>query len=402
MKIIHSLWTYPIRNKEKNQHNRTSGGWMSEKYHYMSWIFSNLLAKTHYPQIELFTDDYGAELLTQQIGIEYDKVHIKLNHLEKKYSPNLWAIGKMETYNLQNEPFLHIDGDVFLFDKLNIDISKTDLLCQNIDVGYPPYAKHLESIRSSFSFIPDELRIKKDKIIMAANTGVFGGTDIPFIQRYVEKAFEFLNKNDLNLINNYSLNILVEQLLLFELLGSKRIKTIFPDNDNLYNLPKVQQWHLIPHLKPFNFIHMIFGSKRNQVFCEQLELRFLYLFPYEYTAFIQRMGFEDIRLEKPDRTKRFLNIFKNLSCSFVNLLNQKLVLNHKYKIVDNKIFNKVTQTSFELKAMSKLLLAFKDEVSMNEIIEHFQDGDTNNKDVVDTIFNFVMEGLIYSGIIDFK
>lgn len=33
--------------------------------------------------------------------------------------PNgLWAMAKIESYGLQTEPFLHIDGDVFIFDYL--------------------------------------------------------------------------------------------------------------------------------------------------------------------------------------------------------------------------------------------------------------------------------------------
>lgn len=52
------------------------------------------------------------------------------------------------------------------------------------------------SIRHAISYMPEEMK-RYDLHIdnKAYNMGIFGGTDIDFIQRYTYKAFDFVDKN---------------------------------------------------------------------------------------------------------------------------------------------------------------------------------------------------------------
>ena len=56
----------------------------------------------------------------------------------------------------------------------------------------------------------------------AYNMGIFGGTDIDFIQRYTYKAFDFVDKNIkmVNKLQGTNFNIFFEQVLLYEMVLS--------------------------------------------------------------------------------------------------------------------------------------------------------------------------------------
>lgn len=55
--------------------------------------------------------------MIDDLKLPYTKVHVVLDELND-YHKNLWAIGKIRTYQLQEEPFIHIDGDVLFGNRL--------------------------------------------------------------------------------------------------------------------------------------------------------------------------------------------------------------------------------------------------------------------------------------------
>jgi len=111
MKIIQSFWS-GNRTDFKNDF-----GWYSNKYHWISWILSSNQLSKHHSNLELYTDTFGYEILIKKLDLPYTKVYVVLDELNS-YNPNLWAISKIKTYELQTEPFLHVDGDVFVWDSL--------------------------------------------------------------------------------------------------------------------------------------------------------------------------------------------------------------------------------------------------------------------------------------------
>ena len=64
MKIIQSYWTKP-NLKKANLHisDRNNGGWLDKRYNYFSWALSCLTLRELYKEVELYTDEQGAELL---------------------------------------------------------------------------------------------------------------------------------------------------------------------------------------------------------------------------------------------------------------------------------------------------------------------------------------------------
>ncbi|MEM9546155.1 MAG: DUF6734 family protein [Bacteroidota bacterium] len=404
MKIIHSFWTYPIRSKKDDQRNRTSGGWLDTKYHYMSWMLSNLLAKENYGSIDLYTDNFGKELLVDEIGLEYTNVYLALNDLENKYSPNLWAIGKMETYRLQEEPFLHIDGDVYLFERLKNITLEDGLVCQNLEINYPPNFENLELVRKSFDFIPEYFNLKEGEDLIAANAGIIGGHRVDLFKNYVNEAYDILRRNDLSEINNYPLNTIIEQFLFYQMHGHLGIKTLFGKTNNEYNLPNVQKWFLLPNIDIGNYIHQMSESKRVDFCCEQLEARLAFHYPVEYTELMRKLKEKSMLENQSERIERLFDSFKILEDNtYEEVLKKNLKLNPLFEIQGDKLIQKATGESlFQLIGINRIFKAFANEVSINDIVAHLYDETNPDSENLDRIiYSFVLNKVIYFDILRF-
>lgn len=100
-------------NKSKNPY-KDCFGWAAPEYHLMSWALSCLQLKKIYNQVDLYCNDEAANLLVDELNLPYNNIQRSHNTLHI-IDERLWALPKIYTYSLQNEPFLHVDGDVFLF-----------------------------------------------------------------------------------------------------------------------------------------------------------------------------------------------------------------------------------------------------------------------------------------------
>ena len=86
----------------------------------------------------------------------------------------------------------HVDGDVFIWTKIDESLRDHELIVQNEETTTDYYGKMWRDIRHAISYMPEEMK-RYDLHIdnKAYNMGIFGGTDIDFIQRYTYKAFDF-------------------------------------------------------------------------------------------------------------------------------------------------------------------------------------------------------------------
>ena len=73
---------------------------------------SNYFAKQHGYETVLYTDIAGNLLLNK---IEYDKIILMPEHILNKFPKTGWSLGKLLATSMINEPFLHLDFDLFLF-----------------------------------------------------------------------------------------------------------------------------------------------------------------------------------------------------------------------------------------------------------------------------------------------
>ena len=156
MKIIQSFWSKPSLYSTDDKNARYNGGWLSKKYAFYSYALSAMTIKKYYNNLELYTDDVGFNLFNNILQLPYNKIHISLNTLNS-YNPKLWAIGKITACSIQEEPFIHIDNDIFLWEKINYKIANYDLITQNLEIDYPNYSSAFNFINKKFRSIPNEI-----------------------------------------------------------------------------------------------------------------------------------------------------------------------------------------------------------------------------------------------------
>jgi hypothetical protein len=285
MNAIWSFWSKPYREGK-------SLDWIDELSRFCSWKLSLETAAPMFEKKKLYTDDFGKELLVSRLGLNFDDVDTSLNSLDN-LDAKWWAFGKLYTYLKQNEPFLHIDSDVYLHKKPSEKILHAPIIAQNYehfrlgDSWYHP--EKFRILKSIQGYIPKEIEWYEGRggDHKALCCGVFGGNDVSFIRYYASVVFDvFLHPDnhpfwiflggDNILLEQYVLSACIEysknnpESDFFSHIG---IECFFDSASSAFN-PEVAA--------AVGYTHLIGGAKRNKEVCERLKKRILREYPVFY------------------------------------------------------------------------------------------------------------------------
>ena len=260
MKIVHTFWSRNITDiNELLQHK---AGWLTSEHHYMSWTLSCLLARKWYDEVELITDPLGKELLVDKMQLPYTNVRVIIDDKMDEFHEDFWALSKVVAYSLQDKPFLHIDGDVFLFKKLDDSLQSKGLIAQNVERNFKLYEGAIKSVMDNFSYIPSYISddFNQNTGWSASNAGILGGNDIEFIQKYCQEVFNFFRQNKVNWkdILPLHMNCFSEQYLFFTLaaINGKTINYYF-DEVNTFEKDYPKLGKITPESVENGYIHLL-------------------------------------------------------------------------------------------------------------------------------------------------
>jgi len=278
MKIVQSFWS-------GNQTDLTNNyGWYNYKYNWLSWILSCHQLVRHHKVVELYTDRFGYEILITKLQLPYTKVHVVLDELNS-YHKDLWAIAKIKTFQMQDEPFLHVDGDVFVWESLTDKFENANLITQNLEITTDYYGKMWNDISPNLTFMPSEMANYNNKISnFACNMGIIGGNDINFFKEYSKKSIAFVdnNINSWSNINGFNFNIFFEQVLFYEFAKIKNLKVDFlfeeVSEDNSYK--GFGDFQKVPHK---TYLHLLGVFKRNASICKSMEVYIMKYYSESYS-----------------------------------------------------------------------------------------------------------------------
>lgn len=294
MKYIQTLYINPDQNPYNN-----GFGWVRPEFHIMSWVLSCLQLKKIYGDICLYANEQGANLLINELNLPYSQVVIFPGNYQLQHT-QLWALPKLWTYSLQDQPFIHFDGDVYLFDKLPDKMLTTDICGQNIEVATDYYMEMQEEILSNFQYIPPA--VLKDfnapNPINAINAGILGGNDIALFKNYTTEAFNYINNNIaiFDKVNVDRFNVFFEQHLLYVLSKMKNASMSFVYDDiindrgysyvgNIFEAPQRSYIHLLGHFKKDKFT------------CIQMANKLRELYPSHYNRILELFEKKKIRID---------------------------------------------------------------------------------------------------------
>jgi len=192
VRAVWSFWSRPYRAVAE----RT---WGSDANHLLAWALSFERARRHYPEAVLVTDDAGARLLVDGLGLEFDSVSLALNGLVD-IDPEWWTAGKFVAVAQQDRPFVHLDADVFLWSALPERVATAPVFAQNPEWfgpgcdWYRPEAFEAAIDPTPGGWLPAEWRWPA-----AARTpprgeccGVVGGTDLDLLTGWAERGLRVL------------------------------------------------------------------------------------------------------------------------------------------------------------------------------------------------------------------
>lgn len=262
MKIVQSFWSKPFINGINGQvGHRTSGGWSHPKYYCMSWALSCLLLKKHFGNVELVTDTWGRYFLIDILKLPFESVCVELDAIDR-FPADLWAIGKIYTYGLQKRPFLHVDSDVFIWEKFDNSTLSSELISQSIEINFDHDKKSLLEIIKRLDDLPQSIfGDSNTNNLISCNAGIFGGRNFSFFEEYSSVVIKILDLNyeKLNTINFLGLaNTIFEQFIFASMAKQKKIPIsyLFPYHMDysifcaFWNIPhKMKYTHIIGPLK---------------------------------------------------------------------------------------------------------------------------------------------------------
>lgn len=367
MKILQTFWTGPAGTNKENLLS-LKAGWLSCEYHWMSWALSCLQTKSTFGSVNLVTDKAGKEILVDLLQLPYTSVSTALEGTLNHYHPSLWALAKIHTYSIQTESFLHLDGDVYMWQKPGDALLNAPLIAQNLDKNLPFYADILNQINDNLSFIPESFSRKnfEHTDVYASNAGLLGGHDLSFFKEYSRQAFEFIDKNkpDLHKINPVILNLIFEQYLFCHLAKETNVPIsyykgpvedpVFKDYIRFEDYPNLQMIHPVGSFKQYAHV------------CDHLAKTLRKNYPEYYYRIINLVRDADVGIrsaiynlpgftittlsplsKEKETPSRFKQVFIRTRAA-IDYVNTKLSPDHKIDLPENPkpgSFNKLVNLS---------------------------------------------------------
>jgi hypothetical protein len=142
-------------------------------------------ASRHFKEVQFISSDWGVDLM-KELKLPITSYSNKLNEM-KDVSRFFWAYGKLLAYNEQDQPFVHLDNDVFLWDTLPDRILNARLCFQSHEPfdlqGYHYY----NLLKPCFEEAPVKPKVIVDNEVMdfAYNCGICGGHDLKFFREWI-------------------------------------------------------------------------------------------------------------------------------------------------------------------------------------------------------------------------
>ncbi len=300
MKIVQSLWSKPLRYVGKDTKSNIAG-WPHLKYFLFSWAYSCLKFREFYDQVELVTDTQGYRLLIEELELPYTDVSLALDDMEH-LNGYFWPIGKLYAYGIQQEPFIHADGDVFIWRSLGDRLKGAALIAQHKEVNFEPYTKGMQALIKNDAQLPDVLVTDhaNSEYITAVNAGIIGGQDIPFLKRFSAKSIDLALANERLLANGKihpsRFAVIYEQYLFSAMAKAENKHVEFYWDDDEVDYTKISG----------------FQNKYSQKkFCHPMDRRKM-----EHTVYVEleRM----LRMEYPEQFNRIRIIMERYSPVFRN------------------------------------------------------------------------------------
>jgi hypothetical protein len=306
MKIVQTFWSCKIDNITDLKNFKA--GWHSNYFHYMGWMLSCLQLRGFYDEVELVTDAVGKQLLIDELGLPYTNVRVVLDDTLRDCPEQFWATPKVLAYNIQEKPFIHIDGDVFITKPFSSNLENAEIISQYIEDDFNCYNLALDAVERHNLSVPNEILLQREKAKkpIASNMGIFGGNNLEFINQYSSTALNFSKQYySVSEIDNLPyFNCLFEQELMYCMAQSKSVNInyffdMYSRNFDRYNFRDPLAQLDSKGTNEFGYVHLGGGCKKSYSNC----IKLLYVLREKFPQYYKRLN---RTIEKKNPIRMFL------------------------------------------------------------------------------------------------
>jgi len=219
---------------------------------------SNFLIQAKGFETVLFADKGSIEHFK---SVPYNEIHEIKDYEMENIPKSLWSMSKLVSMSKMNEPFLHVDFDLFLF-KFDELCLKKNIVCLHSESYFDKNIKILQKIVG----IQPEKTL--NSIARSYNCGIIGGQNFEFLKKASNEILEYVRENKSHIEEVYSNNlnnkditiqimpVLVEQVWMFQLFKFyNEIFYTYLDSDS----PSTHKFQNECYIK--GFIHFQKGKK---------------------------------------------------------------------------------------------------------------------------------------------
>jgi len=250
-----------------------NGGFLKNRHLGQTLALSLEYSKKQFETVELVTNKAGYELLIKKYDLPFDTVKFFPTEFDT-LNPDFWAYAKIYAYSIQEEPFIHIDNDVIVFNKIPQEKLEAPLLFQNKEY-FKEHTGYTRLIDEALTFPKLDFSLFKNLPQFAYNCGVVGCNSLEFIVEWKKIVDEYLfnprNKNTWDGIKDkHSHNHLYEQFFSSSLISRDNIKaqTLLADD-----------FYVSTYRDKVGLVHLWGASKRDLDTMERVKQRLLHEFP---------------------------------------------------------------------------------------------------------------------------
>lgn len=184
MKAIYSYW-------DINKLSKSSRNWINEEYKWMTLALSVCHSLNHFNKVEMVTTSECKKII-EDLKIPFTKITTELDDLDRSFS-KIWILEKIKAYSIQEEPFIHIDGDFILYQGPG---DFKEILVQEVEdfsneFFRSGYENRLERCRKNFVSSSETFMTLNNSLCM----GVYGQKNLELNKKYCETVLKTIEDN---------------------------------------------------------------------------------------------------------------------------------------------------------------------------------------------------------------
>lgn len=283
MKALYTFWSKPLRENISRCKSETNFALM--------FIYSMLWSSKWFNKVEMNTDNYGYNIFKH---FESDKIKINntLNEFEKLDSYLFWAYPKIYSLTLQDESFVHLDGDIFIFRRLSQELFSGDFAFQNLETTY--YQRTYSDLVNHYNdFCLDKPIEWNGNLKSAVNCGIMYFKNPDLAKKFHDNCYKYfinLDHDFLFKLKNKLENIIKITYITYPLLYEQYYLNCFINFYKNYKTNYLLSKEQIAReekgeLTIQGYVHLI-EDKNNPKYIKNIQERFSIEFPVEYRKFL--------------------------------------------------------------------------------------------------------------------